>query len=182
MASGISVGRHAVDNGGGHVVVSLMGRFKGEDGDRMHVVSLANATRSGIRIRAWLERVVGVLKKEALQNCPAFCDKDGFMLSSSDIEAVFHPILTDIQMEGRFPESLPEGLKIEDHFFCYRSFRRGAEVTSLNQGLDRKVVEFVHRWSRFEKSKGRVPGFNMLDHYADGALMRPTQILFSSSL
>ena len=104
------------------------------------------------------------------------------MLTSSFIEAIFHPFLVEIQSEGRFPESLPRGLKIEENFLCFRSFRRGAEVTALNQGVEPKVVEFVHRWSKFEQSKGRVPGFNMLDHYADGALMRPSQILFSSSL
>ena len=134
------------------------------------------------RIRSWLERVVGVLRRERLEECPAFCDKEGFMLLLSDIEAVFHPFLTDIQLEDRFPEVLPQGLRIEEHFLCYRSFHRGAEVTALNRGIVKKVIESVHRWSRFEKSKGRIPGFSMIDHYAEGALLRPSQILFSSSL
>ena len=77
LRSGIGLGRYANDSGGGHVVISLMGRFKGEDGDRMHVVSLANVTKSGIRIRAWLERVVSILKEEGLTECPAFCDTEG---------------------------------------------------------------------------------------------------------
>ena len=33
-----------------HVIVAALGRFKGEDGDRMHLFPLVNETRSGVRI------------------------------------------------------------------------------------------------------------------------------------
>jgi hypothetical protein len=37
-----------------HVLVFLLGRFKGEQGTRMHVFPLSDRTSSGIRIRLWL--------------------------------------------------------------------------------------------------------------------------------
>ena len=46
-----------------HVVVGLLGFFKAEGGERLHVFSIANQTASGIRVRVWLERVVRILKK-----------------------------------------------------------------------------------------------------------------------
>ena len=104
------------------------------------------------------------------------------MLASSDVEAILHPVLIGMQQEERYAELIPRGLKVEENYLCFRSFRRGAEVTALNQKVDQTVIEFVHRWSRYERSRGRVPGFNMVEHYAEGARMRLTQLLFSSSL
>ena len=74
-----------------------MGRFKGEDGDRMHLLSLINVTQSGIRIWVWLEILVDLLKTEERTNFPEFCNEGGYMLSSSSIESVFHTILEEIQ-------------------------------------------------------------------------------------
>ena len=88
LKKGLPLGRDCTDSNERHVVISLMGRFKGEDGDRMHVVALANVTRSGIRIRWWLEKVAALLREEGLSRCPAFCDQEGYMLSSSDIETI----------------------------------------------------------------------------------------------
>ena len=71
---------------------------------------------------------------------------------------------------------------MEDNYKCSPSFRRGSEVSALNQGLKETTINLVHGWSKVERAKGKVPGFNMLEHYAEGAKMRPTQVLFSASL
>ena len=95
-----------------------MGRFKGEDGDRMHLLPLINVTQSGIRIRVWWERLVGLLKTEERTNCPEFCDEEGYMLSSSSIESVFHPILEEIQYhrDRILADSIPSGLDVKEHY------------------------------------------------------------------
>ena len=46
------------------MLVAVMGIFKGEDGDIINILPLANATSSGISIRMWLERLVALLKEE----------------------------------------------------------------------------------------------------------------------
>ena len=53
-----------------HVLVAVMGRFKVEDGERMHLLPLENVTLSGIIIHMWLQRLVYLLKKEGKTNCP----------------------------------------------------------------------------------------------------------------
>ena len=46
-------------------------------------------------------------------NAQPFCDKEEFMLSSMDIEQVFHPFLVEMQLEVRYEqESLPKGLNV----------------------------------------------------------------------
>ena len=70
-----------------------MGFFKGENGERMHVFSLANQNASGVRVRIWLERIVAILQKEKKRGCPAFCDEEGYILLSENVEEIMHPIL-----------------------------------------------------------------------------------------
>ena len=105
-----------------HVVVSLLGFFKAEGGERLHVFSIANRTSSGIRVRVWLERVVVILKAEKKVNCPAFCDYEGYMLKSEDVEGVFHPILRILQGSPGLEQALPKGIEVETFYKCARSF------------------------------------------------------------
>ena len=79
-----------------HVIVAALGRFKGKDGDRMHL--FPPETRSGVRIRVWLERLAALLQAEGKSLCPAFCDDERYQLSSSDIKCVFHPILEELKV------------------------------------------------------------------------------------
>ena len=57
---GIHLGKH--DRKEPRVLVVVMVIFKGEDFNRMHLLSLVNLTSSGIRIRMWLERLVALIK------------------------------------------------------------------------------------------------------------------------
>jgi len=59
-----------------HVVVPLMGRFKGEAGERNVLVLLASVTSTGIAVRHWTERPLYVLKSEGRNEGalgPALC-------------------------------------------------------------------------------------------------------------
>ena len=58
------------------MIVSVMGIFKGEDGDCMHLLPLINLTQSVIKIRFWLEILVALLKSGRRTNFPEFCDEE----------------------------------------------------------------------------------------------------------
>jgi hypothetical protein len=72
LCEGIGTGRNPSVGERRHVLVSLLGRFKGEQGTRMHVFPLSDRTSSGIRIRLWLERVVKILLDEEKGELPGF--------------------------------------------------------------------------------------------------------------
>jgi hypothetical protein len=67
-----------------YVIIPMMGRFKGETGERNIMRVLVNETHSGIRIGKWVERLVRVLVAEERnikdQPGPAFCDENGVVL------------------------------------------------------------------------------------------------------
>ena len=176
----IRVGKH--DERCPHVIIPLLGRFKSEDGDRMHVIPIVNRTRSGIKVRLWLERLVSLLRSERRTNGPAFCDEEGYLLQASAVEEVIHPILIEMQSIPRYKDEIPSSLDVTSWYRVARSCRRGAENTALDQGISSEVVKFVHRWSKFERNKGRLPGFDMLEHYAAGNKTRYMQLQFSQCL
>ena len=148
----------------------------------MHVFSIANQTASGVRVRSWLERIELILEREREKNCPAFCDEDGYILTSGDVEKVMHPIISSLQGESGLEGHLPAELDVESFYRSERSFRRGAETTALIKKVNKTTIEFVHRWRSYERNKGHTPGFNMLHHYADGEHTRPLQLEFSSAV
>ena len=183
LKSNIELGRLGSNGEIPHVVVALLGRFKGEGGDRMHVFPLASKSGSGIETRIWLERVAAIHELEKSENCPAFCFEDGYQMTERFVEdAVLHPILEDLQATGWNNGAVPKGVSVRKFYRCFRSFRRGAEVTANNLELSDTIIKFVHRWDKYEKKRGKQPGFNMLEHYADGINTRPLQLAFTSSV
>lgn len=180
LCKNISVGKY--DKRCPHVIVPLLGRFKSEDGDRMHVIPIVNETRSGIKVRLWLERLVVLLRDEERTNGPAFCDEEGYLLQASTLEDIIHPILMEMQTIPKYKDEIPPSLDVTSWYRLARSCRRGAENTALDQGTSPEIVNFVHRWSKFEKNKGRLPGFDMMEHYAAGNKTRYLQLQFSQCL
>ena len=165
-----------------HIVIALIGFFKAEGGERMHVLSLANDNTSGTRVRSWLERVAGILREEGKIGCPAFCDEEGFILQSDEVERIMHPIISALQGTPGLEQFLPFGIDVETYYRCERSFRRGSENTALVQKVCKRTIEFVHRWRSFETNRGKLPGFDMLRHYADGESTRPLQLDFTAAV
>mmetsp|Transcript_40846 Transcript_40846/g.46061 ORF Transcript_40846/g.46061 Transcript_40846/m.46061 type:complete len:85 (-) Transcript_40846:36-290(-) len=82
----------------------------------MHAIPLASVTRSDIRIRLWLERLVRLLRVESKTCCPAFCDEEGYQLSAVDLEAVTHPILRKLQCDTFQPDVVLPGFDVETEF------------------------------------------------------------------
>ena len=176
----IDLGREAVPIP--HVVVALLGFFKAETGERMHVFSLANTTRTGIRVRVWLERVVRILVDEGKRGCPAFCDEEGYIMTHQQVEEIIHPIIELLQGSTGLDQALPIGVDVATFYRCDRSFRRGSATTALVHKVKRETIEFVNRWRSFERNKGKAPSLKMLWHYADGECTRPLQLDFTSSV
>ena len=135
--------------------------------------------RSSVSPLVWqLERVVKILREEGKKDCPAFCDEEGFILTPSQIEEVFHPIIEELQDSEGLSDDLPAGVDIETFYRCARSFRRGAATTALVHKVKRESIEFVNRW----RNRGKAPNLQMLWHYADGESTRPLQLDFTSSV
>lgn len=48
-----------------------------------------------------------------------------------------------------------------------RTYRKSSESKARASGIPKDQVETMNRWRRIEKAKGKMPKFDMADHYAD---------------
>ena len=113
-----------------------------------------------------------------------FCDEEDYQLSSSDIEQVFHPILEELQgHEGpMWLGVIPTGIRVRDYYICSHSFCHRAECKVLDNEVDSLVINFVHHCSCFEMSKGKQPGFAMMEHYMSGSNTQYMRLSFGEGI
>lgn len=106
-------------------MVPMMGRFKGETGERNIMRMLAWETRSGITIGRWVGRLVQVLTAEGRnaekQPGPAFFDDQGQVLSYSYIDDLFHEEL--IKIQETHSELIAKDVVVTEVYNIYRSLR-----------------------------------------------------------
>ena len=79
-----------------HVLVFLLGKFKGEQGTRLGC--------------GWAERVVKILLDERKENCLAFCDGEGYQLTERKVEEVIHPVLQEMQGDASLRGMVAKGV------------------------------------------------------------------------
>lgn len=163
-----------------HVIVPLLGRFKGETGEKYHLLALVNRTFSGLRVRWWVEQLVLVLAEQGQMNGPTFCDEQGNVASSAGYQRVFVEFLRRVQR--RKPDLIPSEVNVGEEYSIGRSFRRGSETRALNAKVPEPIINAINRWKVVEGAKGARPRFNMLAHYADVLLMLETILQYSAAL
>ena len=148
-----------------HVIIPLLGRFKGEMHARYHLAPLAMQTNSGLQVRLWIERLVEVRKQEGRRHGPAFCDRSGEIAEAYEYESALISRLLVVQ--ERSPEIIGPEVNLTEEFGISRSFRRGSTSTARVRGIDDRQVQLINQWRKFEQARGRRPVLPMTEHYSD---------------
>ena len=161
-----------------HVIVTLIGEFKGELGTKNHLIALASETSSGIKLRWWLEQLIRIRKEEGCKAGPAFGSKDRAVGFVSEYDGLLHFFLRKVQTS--YPEcSLPSD-DVDANYGFYRTFRRTAvEGRARAANLDSGVQNAMNRWRTIEEAKGKRPRFNMVDHYSHAQDLMPVTCRYS---
>jgi hypothetical protein len=148
-----------------HVIIPLLGRFKGEIGSRFHLTPLAARTSSGIEVRHWVSRLVELRNHDGHQHGPAFCDIHGRPVDTAALELDFLDQLERVQ--ATHPELISADINIHESYGFSRSFRRGATSEARARGVKSEDIDLINWWQTFESAKGRCPRLSMKDHYLD---------------
>ena len=167
-----------------HDLAPMYGFWKGEDGERFHIVPIVSVSRTGIEFRWWLEQLLACLDKEGNLGKvgPAFCNLDGSLIRGSRLDGVIVDVMVSIhdEQQGESPFSKP--LNIPKDFGIYRSFRRGSMTDAADQGISEFTIKLVNRWERYERSRGRLPNMGIMEHYLEIFGLIRRILSFSSSL
>jgi hypothetical protein len=163
-----------------HVMIPLLGRFKGETGERWHLLPIVWKTRSGIEAGNWAGRLLQSLQERRRLNGFVFSNKKGKQAKASTLEPKFFGQLNWVRL--RYPDLFPPNVNIEDDFGIPRSCRRGASTEAANQGVGTEIIELICRWRKVERAQGRAPNLGMREHYMEVSQALETYLQFSRPL
>ena len=163
-----------------HVVVPLLGQFKGETGERCHLLMMINTTQSGIEVRKWVERVVQLFVQEDCTTVgPVMCEVDGeTMLPSHNVDIEFKDQLRKVQLSR--PDLIENSVDVYKDFGIFRSMRRGSESRATEMGVDDRVIDLINRWRKMDGNKKG--SMAMRDYYLDMVLVKNCILSYSLAL
>jgi hypothetical protein len=163
-----------------YVIIPLLGRFKNELGEQYHLTPLIGETKSGLKLRLWVKRLIEVRTAENQKNGPAFGYEGRTSLPSDRYE---QEILERFQaIQSRRPDLISADTQVLEDYGISRSFRRGTTSEARARGVKGEDVDLANRWRNFEGAKGRRPRLSMKDHYSDIRLLIPALLRFSEQL
>jgi hypothetical protein len=152
-----------------HVVIPLLGKFKGDNFIDHHLINVASETMSGLRPRWWMEKLFKVLKSEGRTEGPAFATPDGKLASSTNYDSVFRSYLKQVQATT---DLIKDDEDIDNLYGISRTPRKTAVTRSKRAGYTKEVDE-MNRWRTVENAKGRKAKVPMNVLYAEAVLMMP---------
>jgi hypothetical protein len=162
----------------------MMGRFKGETGERNIMRVLVKETHSGIKIGKWVDRLVRVLIAEGRNKVthpgPAFCDEQGLVLSYSYMNELFHEELMKVQ--ETHPELISKDVNVADMYNIYRSLRRGATSRATALNYSETLINLHNRWRTTQSNQGTGGIKKMSQLYVEVSLVLDSLLQFSKSL
>jgi hypothetical protein len=163
-----------------HIIIPLLGRFKGEQNLRYHLAPLAAITNSGLQVKLWVERLLEMRRREGRPHGPALCDRHGNIIKPYVYQEALAEKLICIQAAPSSP--IPADMEVMEEFGLSRSFRRGSTSTARTRGVNNKLVDLINRWRKFENARGRRPTLVMHKHYLDIEILIPELIKYSQAL
>jgi hypothetical protein len=165
-----------------HVIIPVKGRFKGEQGERCHLLPLANVSKSGVRIRTCVHLLIKARMEMHMYSPWAFVNREGKKMEFSEMN---HTILEKLEELKEKDKDNKLGLKdfnVREDFSINRSFRRGSATEAQNVGISESTIVAQNRWRKIERAKGSRPKFTMIETYADVEQLIPTLVRYSAMM
>ena len=161
------------------VCICLIGKFKGETGERYHSIVLANTSQSGLETRWWIEKLMEVCESEGRMTGYAFADQMGQELETAEFNALVRHYLQEMRSDDPDKYNLNEDMA---RYGISRTYRKASESRARRAGIKEEEVTIMNRWHTFESAKGRRPRQAMIDHYADAKALSSVTWKYSYAL
>lgn len=164
-----------------HVLLPLMGRFKGETGERHYLVAVVPNSKSGINVGLWMDRMIKCHQNNKKYNGWVFPREVGEGRAKiSDFDPLFHEALRDVQ--SKRPDLIKGDVEVGDVFSLRRSLRRGSTTHARNMKVPEENIEFNNGWRKSQRAKAKAPSLSMVQHYTDVKLALPYVLRYSENL
>jgi hypothetical protein len=149
-----------------YVVLTLLGTVKGKHLERENQLPAISITQSGIPVRHCLKRVLATNRMCGRTKGLTFCDKEGIVLISRDMNTCLHDVPGELLMEHPtlFLADIKSRSDIEEKYDTFRSFRHGSDSQAMAMNVSGTDIDMVNRWQKKEATGTGRPGFQMKNH------------------
>ena len=162
-----------------HMMITLRGKFKGENNLRWHCVPLADATKSRIPTRRWISRLMNRrVIREGDRGGHLFARKTGKKASLGDYDPMFRDY---VERAMKLKKGLFSKAVSVDNYSLRRSLRRGATTEAENNNVDPIAIELINRWRKKESARGAEAGLSMRQVYTQVSRAIVAVLRFSQS-
>ncbi len=124
--------------------MALLGRIKGETGEKYHLMPLREETQSGLQPRLWIWRALEALEKRGITRGPLFQMPTGNPIRFGIMEPKFIERLEAVQMSR--PDLLSDQVEVAEAYGIRRSLRRGSTTEAGNKGVLPEVIDANNHW------------------------------------
>ena len=163
----------------GHVLLPMLGKFKGETGLNYHMIPIAETTATGIENRFWMNEFLRVRKAQGETRGWAFKSKTGNKVRQSDLQEDFFDLLEEVQVSTTL---LGDNVDVRENYGLSRSLRRGSNTHAHNMGVSESRIELNNRWRKFFYAGGKRPTMGIRDSYIQVKQAMPALLEYSSPL
>jgi hypothetical protein len=137
-----------------HVTLSLIGRFKQEEGEQQHFLPATAVTGSVMRLINWMELLLEEKRAAGLTSGFMFLNSAGKVAKAADFEEQFITRLEWIQQNSE--GIIPASMNLWEEFGVRRPSRRGATTEALSAGIDGATIDANNGWRKVEEAEGKM--------------------------
>jgi hypothetical protein len=129
-----------------YIVMALLGKIKGESGDRAHLIPCVPITLSGIEILAPLECFMTSKAAQGFTTRPAISDLRGRILSHRSLNDSLLEILEELfETHGElFPVSISEKEMLRKRVQVYRTLRHTSDTRAIHKKVLKSDIDVVN--------------------------------------
>jgi hypothetical protein len=156
-----------------HLTIALLGKIKGETGDRAHLLPSVPVTSSGIQVEASLKRLMDFKSRKGFKTGPAISDLQGRVFEPRAMNDALLEVMEDIFDNHRdlFPPTITSREMLRQRYQAFRTLRRTSDTRALEMKVAQPDIDLVNRWKSVEKADGSRPARPMRQWYAEFALL-----------
>jgi hypothetical protein len=139
-----------------HLIVALLlGRLKGETGERYHMMVMARESRCGIVRGIWADRVVEVNQRNCRTKGYKFTKGQARQAHIMDFKDEFVNRLEGLRVIR--PGLFDPRIDIAAAYSLFRSLRRGSNTEAIQNKVETAIIDLNNRLRKFERARGRMP-------------------------
>ena len=134
-------------------------------------------------------------KKIGWTDGPAITNSKGVLYSLKDLDDKLVEVLSRIYstQQDLFPIEIIDFIRrakddhtkiIKKYYSCFRTFRRTSDSRALemNHTLKQDDIDIVNRWKSVENARGKRPGRQMKQHYAEVSVLLKPYLRYTSAM